>query len=105
LRLRENCASRAQRIDVFPDLVARLIRVYARHAARRIRKRLRQALDRAKVHLEPQCDDERVVRDCTAGARADRVVRRVEGRDVLGNVRNVRWDELRKRPAERRLLL
>jgi hypothetical protein len=35
----------------------------------------------------------------------DRVVRRVEGRDVLGNVRDVLRDKAGERLAERRLLL
>ena len=103
LRLGEDRATRAERVDVLPDLVARLVRVDARHAARRVRKRLGQALDRAEIHLQPHRDDERVVREGASRIRADRVVRRVEGRDVFGYVRDVRGDQLCERLSERRL--
>ena len=88
-----------------PGLVARLVRVDARYAAGRVCERLGQALDRAKVHLKAHRDDERVVRELAARVRADRVVRRVEGRDVLGNVRDVLRNKAGERLAERRLLL
>lgn len=83
-----------------PDLVARLVRVDARYAARRVCERLGQALDRTKVHLESRRDDERVVRELAARVRADRIVSRVEGRDVLGNVRDVLRNEAGEWPAE-----
>lgn len=105
LRLCEDRASRAECIDILPSFVARLVRVDTRYAARRVRKCLGQALDRAKLHLEPHRDDKRIVFKRTARVRADGIVCRVEGRDVLGNVRDVRWDEGRERPTERRLLL
>jgi len=105
LRLREDRASRPKRVDVLPDLVARLVRVDTRHTAGRVRERLGQALDRTKVHLEPGRDDEGVVRELAARVCADGIVRRVERRDVLGNVRDVRRDEAREGPAEGRLLL
>jgi len=88
-----------------PGLVARLVRIDARYAAGRVRERLGQALDRTKVHLEPHRDDERVVRELAARVRADRVVRWVERRDVLGNVRDVLRNKAGERLAERRLLL
>jgi len=105
LRLSENRASRAECIDIVPGLVARLVRVDAGYAAGRVRERLGQALDRTKVHLESRRDDERVVRELAARVRADCVVRRVEGRDVLGNVRDVLRNKAGEWPAECRLLL
>ena len=88
-----------------PGLVARLVRVDARYAAGRVRERLPKALDRTKVHLESRRDNERVVGELTARVRADRVVRRVEGRDILGNVRDVLRNKAGDWPAECRLLL
>ena len=88
-----------------PGLVARLVRIDARYAAGRVRERLGQALDRTIVHLESHRDDERVVRELAARVRADRVVRWVERRDVLGNVRDVLRNNAGERLAERRLLL
>jgi hypothetical protein len=61
LRLSEDRASCAECIDIFPGLVARLVRVDTRHTAGRVRECLWQALDSAKVHLESQRDDERIV--------------------------------------------
>ena len=103
LRLGEDRTTRAERVDVPPDLIARLVRVDARHATRRIRERLGQALNRTEIHLQPRRDDERVVREGAARVRADCVVRRVEGRDVFGYVRDVRGDKLCERSSERRL--
>ena len=104
LGLGEDRATRAERIDVLPDLVARFVRIDARHAARRICERLGQALDRTEIHLQPHRDDERVVRERAARIRAHCVVCGVEGRDVFGYMRYVRRDKLRERPSERRLL-
>ena len=103
--LGEDRASGAECIDIFPGLVACLVRVDTRHAAGRVRERLGQALNRVKVHLEPRRDDKCVVCERAARIRADRIARRVEGCDVLGNVRDVRRNKTRKRPAQRRLLL
>ena len=105
LRLGEDRASCAECIDIPPGLVARLVRVDTRHSAGRVRKCLGQALDRAKVHLESRRDDERIIFNRTARVRADGIARRVEGRDILGNERDVRRDERSERPTERRLLL
>ena len=102
--LGEDRATCAERIDVLPDLVARLVRIDTRHAARRICERLGQSLDRTEIHLQPHRDDERIVREGTARIRAHGIVRRVEGRDVFGDVRDVRRDKLRERSSERRLL-
>jgi hypothetical protein len=104
LRLGEDRATGAERIDVVPDLVTRLVRVDARHAARRICERLGQALNRTVIYLQPHRDDERVVREGAAPLCAHRIVRWVKGRDIFGYVRDVRRDKIRKRPSERRLL-
>ena len=61
--------------------------------------------DRTKVHLESGRNDERIVRELAARVRADRIVRRVEGHDVLGNVRDVLRNKAGEWPAECRLLL
>jgi hypothetical protein len=103
LRLGEDRTTRAERVDVLPGLVARLVRVDARHATRRIRERLGQALDRTEIHLQTHRNDERVVREGAARICADRVLRRVEGSYVFGYVRYVRGDELCERSSERRL--
>jgi hypothetical protein len=93
LRLGEDRASCAERIDILPSLVARLVRIDTRHAAGRVRECLGQALNRAKVYLESHRDDECIIFKRTARLRADGIARRVEGRDTLGNVRDVRRDE------------
>ena len=105
LGLGEDRASCAECIDIHPSLVARLVRVDTRHSAGRVRKCLGQTLNSAKVHLESRRDDERIIFNRTARVRADGVARRVEGRDILGNERDVRRHERRERPTERRLLL
>jgi hypothetical protein len=74
LRLGEDCASGAERVDIFPDLVTGLVRVDTRHAAGRVCEGLGKTLDRAKVHLESRRDDERVVREVAARSRADCVM-------------------------------
>jgi hypothetical protein len=61
LRLGEDRAPRAKCINIFPGLVARLVRVDTRHAAGRVCECLGQTLDRAKVYLESQRDDERII--------------------------------------------
>lgn len=61
LGLGEDRATRAERVDVLPDLIARLIRVDARHAARRIGERLGQTLNRTIIYLQPHRNNERVV--------------------------------------------
>ena len=61
LRLGKDRTSRAERIDVFPGLVARLVRIDTRHAAGRVRECLGQTLDRAEVHLESHRNNERII--------------------------------------------
>ena len=103
--LGEDRTSRTEGFDILPGLVASLVRVDTRHTAGRVRERLGQTLDRAKVHLESHRDDERVVRKLTARVRADRVARRVKGCDIFGNVCDVLGDKSSERSTERRLLL
>jgi hypothetical protein len=61
LRLGEDRASCTKCIDIFPGLVARLVRVDTRYTAGRVRECLGQALDRAEVHLKSHRDDERII--------------------------------------------
>jgi hypothetical protein len=105
LRLGKDRASRAECVDILPCLIASLVRVDTRHAAGRVRERLGQTFNRAKVHLESHRDDERIVGELAARVCADRVARRVKGRDVLGNMRDVLRDQSSGRSAECRLLL
>ena len=104
LRLSEDRASRAECINIFPGLVARLVRVDTGHAAGRVRECLGQTLDRAKVHLESHRDDERIIFERTARVCADGIVLWVKGCNILGNVRDVGRNKGREPPTERRLL-
>ena len=105
LRLGEDRSSRAERVDILPYFVASLVRVDTRHATGRVRERLGQTFNRAKVHLESHRDHERVVGEFAARVCADRITRRVEGCDALGNVCDVLRDQPSERSTKSRLLL